>query len=382
MERLTGALVIAALFMGSTLLTPVYELYRSHYGLTPLTVVLLYSVYVIGNLAALLFLGRVSDRVGRRPVALAGLALAVASAALFAWAAHPGWLFAARVVNGLAVGVGAGAATAWITEFTPQGERAQAASLMTLFNFIGLTVGPVLAGSLVQYAPDPLQLPFIVYAGLLIAVMVLAARTPETVRRHELTAALLRPRLGVPRGSRLAFAAPAAAGFVAMSVVGFYAALGPTLVHDAFEVRNRAVSAAIVAVLFAVAAGVIALSRSMGASRAMRTGLMATPVGLGLLVGAQGSGSLVLMVLGTVMCGVAAALAYRGSLSRINEIAPQERRAEVTSAYFVCCFLGNAVPVIGVGALAQHASLQFATRLFAIVLVAVTAAAWVGARKS
>lgn len=382
MERLTGALVIAALFMGSTLLTPVYELYRSQYGLTPLTLVLLYSVYVIGNLAALLFLGRVSDQVGRRPVALAGLALAVASAALFAWAAHPGWLFAARVVNGLAVGVGAGAATAWITEFTPQGERAQAASLMTFFNFIGLTVGPVLAGSLVQYAPDPLQLPFIVYAGLLIAVMVLAARTPETVQRHELSAALLRPRLGVPRGSRVAFAAPAAAGFVAMSVVGFYAALGPTLVHEAFQVRNRAVSAAIVAVLFAVAAGVIALSRYMGASRAMRAGLMATPVGLGLLVGAQGSGSLVLMILGTVMCGVAAALAYRGSLSRINEIAPQERRAEVTSAYFVCCFLGNAVPVIGVSALAQHASLQFATRLFAIVLAAVAVAAWMGARKS
>jgi MFS family permease len=382
MERLTGALAIAALFMGSTLLTPVYELYRSQYGLTPLTVVLLYSVYVIGNLTALLFLGRVSDQVGRRPVALAGLALAVASAALFAWAAHPGWLFAARVVNGLAVGVGAGAATAWITEFTPQGERAQAASVMTFFNFTGLTVGPVLAGSLVQYTPDPLQLPFIVYAGLLIAVMVLAARTPETVRRHELTAALLQPRLGVPRGTRVAFAAPAAAGFVAMSVVGFYAALGPTLVHEAFEVRNRAVSAAIVAVLFAVAAGVIALSRHMRASRAMRAGLLATPVGLGLLVGAQGSGSLVLMILGTVMCGVAAALAYRGSLSRINEIAPQERRAEVTSAYFVCCFLGNAVPVIGVGALAQHAGLQFATRLFAIVLAVVAVAAWMGARKS
>src|SRR4051812_38741985 len=58
--RLVGGAVIAVVFMGSTLLTPLYDLYRSAYGLSVLGLGLLYAVYVIGNLIALLFLGRLS----------------------------------------------------------------------------------------------------------------------------------------------------------------------------------------------------------------------------------------------------------------------------------------------------------------------------------
>src|SRR5690348_13128337 len=81
--RLVGALVVGGLFMGSTLLTPIYELYRSAFGLSAISLTLLYASYVIGNLVALLFLGRLSDQIGRRPVALAGLGLAALSTLLF-----------------------------------------------------------------------------------------------------------------------------------------------------------------------------------------------------------------------------------------------------------------------------------------------------------
>jgi MFS family permease len=367
-----GAVVVAALFMGSTLLTPLYELYRARFGLSPLVLVLLYAVYVVGNLLALLFFGRLSDQLGRRPVVLAGLGLATASALLFALGSRLPWLFVARAVNGLAVGVGAGAATAWITEASRPDRREQAASLMTAFNFAGLTVGPVLAGLLVQYAPDPLQLPFAVYAVLLAAVAALVLRARETLRSAPAGGALpwWRPRLRVPRGLRLAFAAPAAAGFVAMSVVGFYAALGPTLIHEALDVHNRALAAAVVAALFAVAAAVIVATRAAAAMHCLRAGLALTPLGLGLMAAAQAGSSVALMLAGTVACGAAAALAYRGSVARVGELAPGPQRAEVVSAYFVCCFLGNALPVIGVGALTQQHGLAFAVRVFAVLLAA------------
>jgi len=117
--RLAGGMVVAVLFMGSTLLTPLYDMYRTSYGFSALVLVLLYAVYVIGNLAALLFLGRLADQIGRKPMVLAGLALAALSATIFLCARNLDWLFAARVVSGLAVGIGSGAAVAWITEFTP-----------------------------------------------------------------------------------------------------------------------------------------------------------------------------------------------------------------------------------------------------------------------
>ncbi len=70
------------------------------------------------------------------------------------------------------------------------------------------------------------------------------------------------------------------------------------------------------------------------------------------------------------------ALGYRGGLAVANSLAPPERRAEVASAYFVCCFCGNALPIIGVGALTQAASAHLADLVFAILIAAIAATAW------
>jgi hypothetical protein len=52
------------------------------------------------------------------------------------------------------------------------------------------------------------------------------------------------------------------------------------------------------------------------------------------------------------LAGAALAFGYRGSLQVVNEVAPDDRRAEVLSSYYIACFVGNSVPVIGFGILA------------------------------
>ena len=61
-------------------------------------------------------------------------------------------------------------------------------------------------------------------------------------------------------------------------------------------------------------------------------------------------------------------LGYRGSLQVVNQIAPEHRRAEVVSSYFVCGFSGNALPVIGVGVISTFASLATASLAFAATI--------------
>jgi Major Facilitator Superfamily len=370
----TGGLVIAVLFMGSTLLTPLYELYQMRYGFSSFVLVLLYAVYVIGNLLALFVFGRLSDQIGRKPVIHAALALAAVSAVLFFAAANLVWLFVARIISGLAVGIGSGAATAWITEFTPARERAGAAAVMTGFNFIGLALGPLLSGTLAQCAPHPLRLPFTAYLVLLAFAAALVAARSETVGERKKPK--LGARLGLPRESRGAFVAPAASGFAAMAVVGFYAALGPTIIRRDLGIANHAVASAIVAELFVVAAALILATRKWEAKRTMLVGLTATPVGMALLIAAQRTGSLPILLVGTAVCGVVGALGYRGGLAVANMLAPPERRAEVASAFFVCCFCGNALPIIGVGALTLAASGHLADLAFAILVSVIAAAAW------
>ena len=77
----TGLIAIG--FAGSTMVTPLYALYQARFGFSAVALTIVYAAYVIGNLGALLFFGRLSDRVGRRPVAFAAIALCLVAALVF-----------------------------------------------------------------------------------------------------------------------------------------------------------------------------------------------------------------------------------------------------------------------------------------------------------
>jgi MFS family permease len=162
-------------------------------------------------------------------------------------------------------------------------------------------------------------------------------------------------------------------------VVGFYAALGPTTMRQDVGITDTALISLIVAELFVVAAVVIVATQRWRARKTMLTGLAATPIGMALLVLAQQTGSLLALIAGTAVCGVAGALGYRGGLAVANGLAPPERRAEVASAFFICCFCGNAVPIIGIGVLARMSTPRFADAVFAIVVTAIAFGAAVAA---
>src|ERR1041384_2473074 len=102
-------------------------------------------------------------------------------------------------------------------------------------------------------------------------------------------------------------------------------------------------------------------------------GLMVPSVAL--VVAAQLSASMVVMVTATALCGIASGLGYRGSLQVVNQIAPAENRAAVVSSYFICGFSGNALPVIGIGVISTLAGGLIADAVFAAVIVVFALAA-------
>jgi MFS family permease len=375
----TASALVAVLFMGSTLLTPLYGVYRQAFGFSRIALTLLYSVYVIGNLAALLLFGRLSDRLGRRRISMLALGLAAASTLLFLLARSLAWLFLARVLSGFSVGLGVGAATAWIAELMGARRRPAAAAATTVANMLGLAFGPALAGPLAQYSDSPLRLPFVAYLGVLAAMAALIAKTCETVARAERGAgALPRPRLGVPARIRGQFLAPAIALFGTMALVGFYAALAPTVLKEDLRQDNLAVASGIVCELFVLAAIAVAVTRRLPSRTSMLAGLALFVPSLALLTAAQSARSMPLFVAGAAVTGLACALSYRGSLEVISQIAPADRRAEVVSTYFVAGFAGNAIPVVGIGVISTLAGEETAAVTFAAVLAAfaIGALAW------
>jgi MFS family permease len=368
---------IALMFMGSTLVTPLYGLYASEFGFSEVTLTLVYAAYVVGNLAALFFLGRLSDQIGRRRVTLPAIGIAGVATLVFLFAAGTAWLFVGRALSGLAIGLASGTGAAWIAELTEGGDKGRASAVATIANFVGIATGPLLAGVLAQYAAAPLRLSYVVYLALLAVLAFLVSRTRETVRARPAREASLRPRIGVPREIRVRFVSPAATAFATFALIGFYAALLPSVLRRDLGEPNLAVAGAIVGELFAVAAVAVYATRRLASRAAVLAGAALLVPSAAMLVAAQALASLPLLVAGTALCGVAAAPGYRGSLQVVNEIAPPEKRAEVLSSYLVACYAGNSVPVVGVGVLgaaygplAATATLACAVALLAILALA------------
>jgi MFS family permease len=371
-----AATLIAGMFVGTTLVTPLYDLYRRDFGFGEVTLTLIYAVYVVGNVLALAFFGRLSDQIGRRRTALPAIGIGMLSTLVFLFARDTAWLFAARVISGFAIGIASGTGTAWVAELVGGRDKSRASLMASLANMIGLSVGAVLAGFLAQYAPWPLRLAFVVYLAMLVVLMIGVSFIEETVSRPRVLKEIsLRPRIGVPRSIALKFIAPAATGFGTFALLGFYAALSPSILEHDLHQSNRAVGGGVVFELCIVAALTIIATRRLGSRVSMITGLMLLIPSLVLLVMAQAFASMPLLLAGTAFGGVAAAFGYRGSLQVVNEIAPAQQRAEVTSSYLLCCYVGNAIPVVGVGVISQVATPVIASTAFAATIAAFAIAA-------
>jgi MFS family permease len=376
-----AACAIGLLYVGSTILTPLYPTYQREFHFSELIVTAIYAVYVIGNLAVLFFFGRLSDQIGRRRTVLIALILTCGSTLLFLFAGNVMWLFPARILNGFAAGLGAGALTAWIAELEPAGDRVRAARVASAFNLGGLAFGALLAGALAQFAPWPLRTSYVVFLLLLVMMIVLLRWVRETVTEpaRELS---LRPRVGVPRDLRLAFVAPAAIAFAAFALGGFYAALAPDLLVRGLHHREPLLIGGIVALFFACGAATVPLARRLQGRAAIIAALALLWAGLCLLLLAEALHSMALLVLASVLTGASMALGYRGSLQIINEIAPERQRAELVSSFLLVCYSANSLPVIGVGLLSLIAGPAIAHRVFAAVLVALaTLACAIGLRR-
>jgi MFS family permease len=331
-----GVAGIASLYIGSTLPTPLYPLYRHQFGFSEFMVTAIYASYVIGNLAALFALGRLSDQLGRRPTSLIAFAILFASVLCFLAATSTAWLFVARALNGLAAGLGAGALTAWIAELEPGHDKARAAMVASAGNLAGLCLGAVIAGALAQYGPWPLRTSYVVYLAMLLIIAVLTLAMPESVEHTVRNAnqLSLRPRIGVPRNIRFAFIAPAAMAFATFALGGFYAALTPGLLSQTLQQHNLAVVGALVALFFGT-----------GALVAANTGQLSPRPAI---------------LISTVMLLVGLALF---------------RRAELVSSYLLVCYTANSLPVIGVGLLSLAVSALSAHLAFALLLAALSVVA-------
>jgi predicted MFS family arabinose efflux permease len=359
------AYAFAAIMIGTTLPTPMYSLYGEQMNFSVLTTTVVYATYAGGVLFALLVFGRWSDAIGRRPMLLAGVAFALTSAVVFLLADSVPMLLVGRVLSGLSAGVFTGTATAAVIEAAPPAWRTKAAAVATIANVGGLGAGPVLAGLLVQYATSPLHLSFVVHIVLALLAGVAVLVVPETSQR---TGSIGVQRLSIPAEVRPVFVIAGLAAFAGFAVTGMFMAVAPSFVAEVVGIDNHAVAGLVAGSIFAASAVAQIGVRGVEPQRAVAVGCGVLVVAMAIIVVALYFSSLAGLVAGGLVAGVGHGMTFSRGLAAVVERTPAQRRAEVSSTYFVVAYVAISLPVVGEGLAAREWGLRTAGVGFAVAV--------------
>ena len=163
-------LIVLVNFLGSTIVLPMLPLYANrHFGTPDSVIPLLTTSFFIAQFIAGPFLGRLSDKYGRLPILMISQIGTCLSFLMMAVAPSIGWLFAARILDGI-TGGNVIVAQAYLTDISPRKQRTRALGVIFMGFGLGYSVGPVLGGFFGIFGE---QVPFFVGALLTLATVML-----------------------------------------------------------------------------------------------------------------------------------------------------------------------------------------------------------------
>jgi predicted MFS family arabinose efflux permease len=363
------AAALFTLMVAAAAPSPLYIVYQHRWHFSASTLTAVFAVYAIALLGTLLTVGGLSDFLGRRPVLAVSLLVEVASMATFLTAHGVGQLLAARILQGIATGAATGAISAGLVDLQPAHRPRWSAMVNSLAPTIGLAVGALLAGLLVQYAPAPTVL---VFTLLLVAFLALAAAlavVPETVARRPGALASLRPHATVPAAARRQFLAAAPAIVATWAVGGLYLSLGPSLAVGVLGVANHVVGGLVVSTLTGAGAVAVLVMRDRTPRQMMNTGVTVLAAGTAFTLLALAPPSVPLFFAGTAVAGAGFGTTFLGSLRALASLAAPQQRAELFASLYLVSYLALSVPALLAGLAVTRAGLTDTTIAYGVMVI-------------
>lgn len=345
--------------------TPLYQVYQDnlHFSAAMLTVI--FGVYAVSLLAALLTVGSLSDYLGRKPVIFVALLLNIVAMLLFINADSTAYLVAARALQGFATGT----ATAVLSATLLDTDRLRGPMLNSLAPLLGMASGGLGSGLLVEFAPRPTQLIYLVMLGLMVLQALYVWRLPETVSRIPGALKSLAPTLHVPEQARRALWLAMPLNVAVWALGGFFSSLAPSLVRAATGSTSHLIGGGLVAVVTLSGAVMIYRLRDYPAAKVMRLSALLLAVGVALLLVAVQSGSLPLFFVASVIAGFGFGGGFMGSIRSIVGLALPHERAGLMSAFYVLSYLAFCLPALLAGNLSRVFGLIVTTDGYGAVLI-------------
>lgn len=355
--RLAFALCLITLAVN--LQAPLYIAYADLSGQGAAATAVAFSGYVLGVLPVLLALGGLADRIGRRPLILAALALSMVATVLMLLAPGLHTLGIARLLLGLGTGLASATATAYMSELMAGGDTGRAANWVTASTSLGFGLGAALTSLFLLSGPTLTPGSFHLQLALAALALALVWRLPDP-RPAQRSAMLRLPCY--PTGS-LAYGL---AILLAWACVGLVIALLPGIL------RQHGLSAwSGFSTFCVISCGVLfqPMARRLPSARATLLGLVILPCSYALLAWGADSGHLLAVLAGAVAASSACyGFIYLGGLAAVNQLAgPEKTRA--SAGFFLLAYLGFSLPVIFTGVLSDRLGSRTALVVFGAALL-------------
>jgi len=360
--------VFLSLFVAAAVPSPLYAIYQAKWNFSSTVLTGVFAVYAVVVLVTLLIFGSASDYLGRRFVIIAALLFNVAACAVFLLARGVGLLFAARALQGVAVGAASGPLGAALIDRQASGGEIGALVTSAAPN-LGLGVGALGASALIQYEPSPTRLVWWLVLGVsVISILGVLCVRESSVRRPS-SANLFLPRMSVPLEARSAFAASVPCFVAVWALSGLYLSLGPSLAGQLFGSPRHLWGGIVICLLCGFAALAAVAFRSSTPRVAVLFGCFVLIAGAAVTLASVVTMTAVTFLVGTTLAGIGFGPAYLGAFRASVALAPPESRAGFIATIYIVTYLGFSVPTLVAG---------LATSRFGLHGTAIVYAAFVG----
>ncbi|UGS37193.1 MFS transporter [Capillimicrobium parvum] len=353
--------------------SPLYRLYQVQFRFSATTLTLLFTVYVVVLLVTLVFLGSASDYLGRRPVMLAALSLGAVACGLFLLAHGVGLLFAGRAVQGVAVGLISGTASAALLDLRPDSGITPVVSSAAPTG--GQAVGALGASALAQYVPAPTHLVWWLLVAAFIIGIVAVVEIPEPGTRRPGVVSSLRPHVTVPHGTRREFATALPVLVGVWALAGLYLSLGPSLALQLLHSKNLLWGGALIFLLTGFAAAASAAVARKSPAGVMLGGCVTLIVGALMTFASVATGTPAVLFVGTAFAGLGFGSAFVGAYRSTVARAASDDRAGLITAIYIVSYLATGIPAVIAGIGTSHFGLHKTALVYSVAVAVLAAAA-------
>jgi MFS family permease len=358
---------------------PLYNTYRAEDGVTNADLAVVSVGYFVAAATSLLTLGRLSNHLGRRPVAVAALASAALSSLVLMGTHGVLALFIARLLQGMACGVASSGIGSYVIEIAPERPRWLPAAITGSAPMVGIPIGALTCGALVEYGPAPRILIHALMATALVVCALLTLASPETRKPRRGAIASLRPRLQIPAHCRRLVFATGAAFVATWSLGGFYQAFAPPLAAEHLGTANALTAATIFASVMVLNPLGAPLSGRLSAVTSLRAGMMLFMAALSGITLSLHAESVLPFIGASLVVGLAQGMALTGAIRALLARTQAGERAGLLSTLYLIGYCAAAIPAMiareftGTMNLSQialgYAALGFLAALVAILAV-------------